>query len=311
MLYDVYHDESKEKGYWHGILLVPQLSRQILLGHLKHIREVTKYNRPVTLKKLDKKSSRYECIRMWIELGAHALMQKTKGKTARIHNIKKCFSQHEQREAREFSEVIQIREPIRTKFILYKERDSHALMDDSWYPNHTAKIETTFRMGLKYGLHLLFDEGSHAHINSFHFDGHKHHGRPIDKKRVIGRLQGELKSYCSIPAATPIDERTGNHAIPDSQEYDDCQLLQLTDLMVGSFRTILGDAKNNVQKEASLPVKDLIEKWNRGYAGMKQSRWDKGFCLSECYLENEKWQFQGFDRRNKVNEAQTKLSLGM
>jgi hypothetical protein len=43
MDYELYHDESQEAGYWHGILLVP--------GH-EEARDNTGYYHPFSLKKV-------------------------------------------------------------------------------------------------------------------------------------------------------------------------------------------------------------------------------------------------------------------
>jgi hypothetical protein len=47
MEYDAYHDESKEAGYWHGILLVPRDTRQRFIDQLKSIRANTGYDAAV------------------------------------------------------------------------------------------------------------------------------------------------------------------------------------------------------------------------------------------------------------------------
>jgi hypothetical protein len=35
----------------------------------------------------------------------------------------------------------------------------------------------------------------------------------------------------------------------------------------------------------------LVGKWNRGRKGFSYSRWFKGFCISEGYIEDGQWQF--------------------
>ncbi len=52
---DLYHDESLEEGYWHGMLLVPRASRETLLGYLHKIREEIDYYEPISIKKLERK----------------------------------------------------------------------------------------------------------------------------------------------------------------------------------------------------------------------------------------------------------------
>ena len=38
MDYEIYHDESKEYGYWHGILLVPTVTKAIIVENLEKAR---------------------------------------------------------------------------------------------------------------------------------------------------------------------------------------------------------------------------------------------------------------------------------
>jgi hypothetical protein len=127
-------------------------------------------------------------------------------------------------------------------------------------------------------------------LKSFHFDGYKHYGRRVDAARIIDRL-GTLREGVSVATGYTIEDESGNHDRLDSQAYDDCQLLQLTDILVGGFRTVLGQSTHDAQWHVSIPLLRLAEKWNDGYARMKQSRWFGGFCISECWLENGQWMF--------------------
>jgi hypothetical protein len=97
------------------------------------------------------------------------------------------------------------------KFILFRERDCHKEL--TGYNDHASKIETTFRFGVKGGLHFL---GSHAdpiRISKIHFDGHQHYYRHIDRDRIADRING-LREYCSFSKHPDlIDDST---AIPAS-----------------------------------------------------------------------------------------------
>lgn len=306
MEYDVYHDESQEVGYWHGILLVPRKRRDNLLENLQVFRKEESYDATLNFKGLKKKGRRFGCTRMWIELGSIALMQRLRQEET-IYNAKPVYSKHEGRKAIKYKELIKINEAIRARFILFKERDGHMTMNTQWFSDYAAKVETTFRIGLKGGLHFLFNESEQAVIKSIHFHGYEHHQRPLDRDRVIGRFKEGLRPYCSIDKNLVLDTRTGDHSKSDSQNYDDCQFLQLTDLMVGAFRTILGEVKNPVQKEVSYPVERIVHRWNKGAARMKNSRWFGGVCISECYLENGKWNFENIIVRDDMRNKQLRL----
>ncbi len=169
--------------------------------------------------------------------------------------------------------------------------------------DHASKVETTFRMGLKGGLHFLGGEDEPIHVERIHFDGHEHLRRHIDHQRVIGRIRG-LRDYCSISTRQDlIDDRSGNHKRKESQEYDDCQLLQLTDLMVGSFRGVLTPASKPIHRRLAYPIESLVERYLKGYARMQNSRWRNSFCMSECHLAEGAWMFGNVElNRQHVGE---------
>jgi hypothetical protein len=202
-------------------------------------------------------------------------------------------------------EYVLMPELISTKFILFRERDDHQLMMN--YPDHASKIETTFRMGLKGGLHNLGCKENPINITGIHFDGYKHYSRHINKDRIVNRLYG-LRDYCSIVNNNElIDDRSSDHNQPDCQDYDDCQLLQLTDLLVGSFRTVLGDMTNQIHYELARPVLSLIKRYKQGYSRMKNSRWWSSFCMSQCFLESDYWVFHTLDFWKNVEADQLLL----
>ena len=300
MDYDLYHDESKENGYWHGILLVPVIKRDIFLKCLDDIRQEVDYPHFISLKGLKDKGRDFNCIRSWIQLGVAGLMQYFKNNPypVLVGGARK-FSQSTKNVGRNYKEIISIdceNKIIGAKFILFKERDSHCKMGDG-YPDLAAKIETTLRMATVGGIHWLGDDENPIKIKSIHFDGHEHYGRNIDKDRIIGRICG-LRDYCSIDKDLIIDDRISNHKKKDCQTYEDCQFLQLTDLLVGGFRTILGETKNDIQKEVAFPISELVIKWQGGYSRMKNSRWFKGFWMSESWIDSDKWNFGDFVYKN-------------
>lgn len=124
-----------------------------------------------------------------------------------------------------------------------------------------------------------------------HFDGYKQYYRHLDRVRIIERLKG-LRSYCSVSMAS-VDDRSGNHKRVECQEYDDCQILQLTDLLVGCFRTVLTPIAitKEIHRKLAQPIKYIVDHYQQGYARMRNSRWRNSFCISQCYLEFGSWRF--------------------
>ncbi len=247
---------------------------------LNNIRKNLDYEEKVNFKKLRKgKGKKHDCIKSWLCIAVGALLQRKK--TFPLPSFPTCITPNS------YDTLNKI---IGAKFILFRERDSHVKLDNRFYPDLTSKIETTFRIGLKGGIHLLGSQENPIKICSIHFDGHEHHGRHIDRDRIIGRLNG-LRAYCSFEKNVFIDDRSSDHRKDNCQDYSDCQYLQLTDLLVGSFRQILKNVERSFAKKLNHPTRELVKNWKQGPARMKNSRWIGGYCLSECYLENGSWNF--------------------
>jgi hypothetical protein len=295
--YELYHDESKEAGYWHGMLLVPVATKARLVEYLSLVRENTGYTKEIGLKKVKKTKSRiYFCAQSWLQVGVAALMQSLKGRPYQLF-LGKCVKGQKEYDV--------LTRPIKAKFIVFRERDNFQMM--TGHQDYGSKVETTFRMGLKGGLHYLGNSQQAICIEKMHFDGHEHYQRRIDRDRVIERLEG-LREYCCIKRETDvIDDRSSDHEKAGSQSYDDCQLLQLTDLLVGSFRTILGGSTRPLHQQFARPVKMLVDKYTGGRARMQRSRWKDSFCISQCYLENSNWEFDTIDWAARAVSPQQEL----
>lgn len=274
MDYELYHDESKIDGYWHGMLLVPVDQKKQIVELLCRARDVCKYQDPMGIKHVKKRKRVFNCARAWMNIAFAALRTKTNGVVCPI-----CFGNWDNIETHPSCTL--------AKFILFREKDNFQNLQN--YSDYGAKVETTFRFGLKGGVHSLFDDNSAVFITKLHFDGHEHYARHVDKDRIIGRLQG-LRAYFSI--SDQIDDRSSNHNLLDSQNYEDCQLLQLTDLLIGCFRSELGHSTKPLHLVLAAPVKDYLRELGRGYARMRNSRWFNSIWLSQCYLYQGKWFFE-------------------
>ena len=182
MDYDLYHDESQEGGYWHGILLVPQINKENFLNCLKLIREEVGYCHPIAFKGLKQKGRKFNCIKSCLQLGVGSLMQYYKNEPYIILTEKRNYSIDNKRQCVDYKKIL-----------------------------------------------------------------------VINSDRTI------------------LD--TAN-------------------------RTILDTAKNDIQKEVSFPIKEIINKQQTGYKRMKNSRWFGSFCMSECWIENDKWVFGDFKSKN-------------
>jgi len=298
MDFELYHDESLVDGFWHGMLLVPIDAKQKLVNLLDIARTNSGYSDPIGIKSVRTDNRIFDNAKAWLTVGVASLGSHQKGGAIPIYLGKDS-------QLKPIYDLFQDR--IGAKFILFRERDSLGQM--TGHRDHGSRVETTFRMGFKGGLHYLGSDEEPIYINKLHFDGHEHLRRHVDKKRVIDRIQG-LRAYCSIEHhQNVIDDRSSNHRLSQSQSYMDCQLLQLTDLLIGSFRSCLGYYTREIHKKLAYPVHSLVLRYNEGYARMRNSRWRNSFCLSECYLLDGNWHFGTLDFEE--NQSTNQLPLGL
>jgi hypothetical protein len=285
MDYELYHDESLEGGYWHGMLLVPSWNKKEFSDLLTTVRNNVNYHSKIGIKKVERKGHIYDCASAWAQVGVACLRSTVKGKSEPV------FLGRREKGKLQYGQV----GLYGMKFILFRERDYHKQMIG--YSDHASKIETTFRFGIKGGLHFLGSDENPINITKFHFDGHQHYQRHIDKDRITNKIIG-LREYCAISKRHDlIDDRQSDHRKSESQDYDDCQFLQLTDILIGCFRTSLGYKTKDIHVELAKPVKFLVDRYHEGYPRMRHSRWFNSFVLSQCYLENEHWKFEGIHKK--------------
>ena len=296
MDFELYHDESKIEGYWHGMFLVPLNAKKSILDRLQIARGNSRYFEPLGIKKVRKENRIFDCVKSWLTIAVASMRSKIGGDPVPIY-LGNRIPDGPQFES--------IREAFGAKFILFREKDAHQSMVS--YPDHASKVETTFRIGLKGGLHFLGSEEGEIWIDRIHFDGHEHHRRNIDRARVIGRLKS-LRDYCHISnQPNLIDDSSSDHRRVDSQSYDDCQLLQLTDLLLGAFRSLLIQPAKDIHLRLAYPVESLILRYQKGYARIRNSRWWSSFCMSQCHLEGGNWVFETMEYIPRYSYSQISL----
>jgi hypothetical protein len=277
--YDVYHDESQIAGYWHGIMFVQRHSRSQLLALLEQIRKNTACFNPVSLKNLEKLSGRsFRCITCWMAVGVASLIQSFKGR----HYALPTGKEGRWAEFRPLSDVLS------TRFVLFRVKGGLGPL--TLCHDYAAKVEATFRMAFKGGLTMFARQGEELCIRSLHFDGYKHYKRRLDLHRILRKI-GTPPRGVHLHREIVLGDGTSDHRDRDAQPYADCQLLQLTDLLVSGFRTVLGQSTSDAQRRVCAPLAELASKWDRGLAGFKNSRWYKGFCISEGCIEDGEWRF--------------------
>ncbi len=191
---------------------------------------------------------------------------------------------------------------IGARFVLFRVRgglDSLNLCRD-----YAARVETTFRIALKGGLAMFSRDASELCIRSLHFDGHMHYHRRLNLHRILKGI-GNPPTPVRIHSEIVLNDDSSDHREPTAQPYDDCQLLQLTDILVSGFRVILAEGTAaEAHRRVSQPLSKLIERWNRGRKGFSNSRWSNGFCISEGRIEDGQWEFGSIEANFEVPQAE-------
>jgi hypothetical protein len=213
-----------------------------------------------------------------VSIGVAALIQNSKNKP--LH-----YQTGGRKERFEFARLPNV---IAARFVLFWLPDGLSCLADSL--DFGAKVETTFRIALKGGLTLFARSGQALSVESLHFDGNKHYQRRVDLSRIVGRI-GTLPSGVVISPTVWLDDRTSDHRVAEAQPYDDCQLLQLADILVSGFRTTIGTATSEIHRQVCGPLRELADKWNDGYPRMRHSRWFNGFSLSAGTIKDGAWIF--------------------
>ena len=108
------------------------------------------------------KGKKYECVRTWIHIGAGALMQRKKTEAYPAFPLDKTTSSIYNARHRNYGQFERI---VGAKFILFRERDSHAKFNDNFFPDFGSKVETSLRMGLKGGMNLLAGDIVNSCVN--------------------------------------------------------------------------------------------------------------------------------------------------
>ena len=100
---------------------------------------------------------------------------------------------------------------------------------------------------------------------------------------------------------------SSDHSKVDADEYGDCQLLQLTDILIGACRSFLGFSTQPIHMNVAHPVKHPIEAYMRGLQGYSNSRWYPSFWMSQCKIGDQQWEFSTLEKRVVQSAQQAEL----
>jgi hypothetical protein len=309
VIFDIYHDESKEEAYWHGFLFVPRENRDYLLGLLREARVNTDYFYPVHYKKIrcnKKHNSKKEIIiKSWTTIGVSSLQQQKLNKISPF-----VYLGRYPRKTKPVYKKLQ--KLIKCKFAIFKEKDRHRKM--FFKDDNLRNIEITFKIALKGALHKLFSNENPVTVGNIFIDGDEHYigeyGRNINMAEILRRLQIERRDYVEFLGDSKIIPQKSDHRkLKNNQVIEDSYLLQLCDILIGGVRFhSFCPETSNVKYRISEPCKNLLEHDQNNIARMKEGRYFNGFILNEAWIKDEEWKFCQLNVANSNNNSR-QLSL--
>lgn len=274
--YDIYYDESKEDGYWHGILLVPINARSDLVDYLRKSRQQCPFQYRLHFSKLahseSPNSTRSKLTESFISIGCGILQQAKFDK-----NLPKA----------KIGLTAKIIEPIKAKFVVYR-----VIFDASEKYNgyRNNLIERTLKSALKSSLHYLFDKDVPIKINRVVFEGEELQG--LSDVNILTNLSWQVRDNVKELPSKFITQSSNHQKLKDGQDVNDSYILQLCDSLLGATRfLVVNDSESSVKRKVSLPMKELLKYANQPYPRMKQSRYFRGFSLAQAEMKDEVWFF--------------------
>jgi len=276
--YEIYHDENKKNRIAHGYLLIPIRIKEILLNEIDKIR--TKHNCDSKLHYTDL--------------------------TGKVENIKHktvkdlLLLMHNAFRSKRFTRHIWGDQPPKCKFILFMKKNINN-MDSKYFINiegtsqkeiDIRKIETLMRIGLKGGLHYLFDEQNKIRIRGFYTDGIAWH-RSFDTIRICQRLHEQKKSFVDFDQNLEIKPIFSDHKDKRCSDYNRAQLLQVCDCVLGSLiNCIFGGRTESFKTKVADPMREILEKHQKRKINFKYSGHYKSFMITKSSLEQGKWNYK-------------------
>jgi len=272
--YEIYHDESKEGGFHHGILLIPEDRRNNIIQCLKLIRIAHKVNKDINIKYAGcfSKKKIGHMVRSNLALFSHAIQSKCKNTP--LYNITE-----REKHTGVFQCFHELNDSFDCRFGLLRIEDNFEGFGSKTYKE---KVELTMKFLIKGCCHAMFDENHPIEIVKAYFDGDEHHGDDIDINAIF---KTDFRKYIMIADKLKVDSR---HI---KQRKDDTLLLMnLVDNVVGGFRSILNRESDKTNILA--PLKEIYQRisQNKIFAN-KNGRWYKSICFSELIAENGNIEF--------------------
>jgi len=289
--YDIYYDEIKEDGYWHGIFFVPVCNNSYLMQCL----DEAKKDYPFTCRlhfancgnNDPEDSMRTLLTESYMSIGCASLQSQKFEKYPPKAKVGKSLKRIN---------------PICAKFAAY--RVSPEVMK-SCCENRNLMIIQTLKSALKSSLHYLFSGEEDVAINRIFFDGTELQG--IDDKKILTNLKNQVRDHVkSLPDAF-ITQSSDHNILGSNQSESDSCLLQLCDSMIGAVRFyVISNYKDSVRNKISKPIKGILEYTRESKIRMEQSRYFRGFSLSEAGADGDDWKFTNLKIKEDILSGKQK-----
>lgn len=282
-IYDIFHDECKEDGFWHCFIFIPQKNKRKLFDLLQEPRKNLNYWKTIHFSNLGQRcesfSPRIRLIKSWCTILLFSIQQqKIEAHLYLGHKDKKPIYDLKRNDNCK----------IGAKLVVFRKKGGHK--DVYKTKSRCGKIETTFRMSLKGGTHFLFYD-EEVKIGNIYIDSPKEDfEKNFDSGNILDSFKNESKEnifFTEDSKIVPVDKKS--YRINDLIS----EFMQLADIAVGGTRyQKLRIIDFKAKFEATYPLKELLEKETENFIRMKNSRYYKGFALSEAYIENGEWKFK-------------------
>lgn len=284
--WDIFYDECKADGYWHCFLFVPKSKVSDLFELISKARESSIFNDTIHYKKISKKTKgetpRIEFVKLLMEILLYIIQQQKIDATIAFKG----------------QETIKHYEKLGAKIAVFRD-----LNNESRRESHQKRVEATFRMGLKGALHYLFHKENPI-IDKIYvdYDDESFQGS-FDELNMWQRLQkDELRSHISYTQDSRI--------VPfgKSQYSSDpviANIMQFVDVVLGSMRNVvIQDYDFAARYKTSEILRPILKRNNEGYARMMNSRYCKGFVLTDAYIEDGEWQFKRIEIESDCDQLE-------
>jgi len=284
----VFHDEHKEQLWAHCLFFVPFKEIDRLYKELYCIRKRYKcvdkkfHFNDISGRKFCRKDGSY-AIREWIFVAVDAMRSKN---TTIFKPPLKCKMG-----------VIFFPPPSQFNIKLYMGTTDEKKL---------RYFETVLRMLLKGCANFLYSPFQKLIIKGIITDGEPWQ-RPLSKTRILDALKQELRDNIEIAPDAVIEALNSDHDASDCTDPIKANILQLTDLLLGSVIEVCYQQPNQRPKKWQIaqPVKEMLDKRKRG-SNFQYSGHYKSFALTRALPRKRGgWDFDSLETKEIIYDPTT------